>query len=202
MKTISTIAASIAALLFVGFWIYASIEDKEHYIFIFFAAVFAVFLTYGFIITKIDDKKKAKKGPPDFHDEKMGDFWRDKFGRLTREIEWLHEKDIITQEAVGDTEEEVLKAVTFGHLLFKDPNETDKLIRRFVTDELLSLANDWNDDGIDESHFYNVLTLTSIKTSHNGDYEFWLDADGIFTDHTIIVYGNAQSGFERAEIEG
>ncbi|MCL2109895.1 MAG: hypothetical protein FWH20_11195 [Oscillospiraceae bacterium] len=129
-KALLYTATAIAALLFIGLWIYASIEDKEHYIFIFIAAVIAVFFAYGFILTKIDEMKKAKnrRRPPDFHDEKMGDFWRDKFGVLTREIEWLHEKNIITQEAVGDTEDEILAAVIFGHSFFKNPSETDKLL--------------------------------------------------------------------------
>ncbi|MCL2109896.1 MAG: DUF2262 domain-containing protein [Oscillospiraceae bacterium] len=66
----------------------------------------------------------------------------------------------------------------------------------------MGLANDWNDDSISEDYFRDALTLMSIKTYHNGDYELWLDAGGIFSDHTIIVYGNAQSGFERADIAG
>lgn len=201
-KVLQIIVAGIAFVSFVAFFIWASVEDKEWLIIVFLAFVFTVFLAFVFIIAKIDDKKRQKREqrPPDFTDEKLGEFWYDSFGKLSKDIKWCD--DEITLCIDSGNEEETKDSIKYALLHFQNPVKSDKSIRDHAANELLSLANDWNDDSIDRDEFISRISLVQINVNYKGDYEFWLDSDGIFTDHSIMICGNAVSGFDRTDIEG
>lgn len=197
-KIVFYVTAGIAFVLFVVFFIWARVEKKEWIIFVFLVAAIAVFLACGFIITKIDDKKR--KRPSDYIDEKMGEFWDDGFGSLSQETTWCDHN--ITLCIDGGDEKEIEDSMKHAFSHFQNPAKSDKIICEHVADDLIGLANDWNNDSIDRDEFIKRISLIQINIKSKGDYEFWLDSDGIFTDHSIVVYGNMVSGFHSTDIVG
>lgn len=192
----------IAFILFISFFIWASVEGKQWIIFAFFALIVVAFLFLGFMWTALDKRKKLKElqKQPDYIDEVLGGFKSNGYGYFISKITWSQNS---VELRLQDPDDRGFKdCVDYARVLFENQNEWDKRICNFVTEDLINLANDWNDDGISQEEFRNRIRLMSIMVTCSGRFEFWFDSDGIFSDHTIVVYGDVKNGAEYSDIVG
>lgn len=91
----------------------------------------------------------------------------------------------------------------------KDLADWDRKVREFAATELVSTANDWNEDDeeevneITEEEFAKRLEIDSLKVYANGEIEVCFLDDDMFRGHWIVVKVNVLSGeFISADIEG
>lgn len=96
------------------------------------------------------------------------------------------------------------------HFLIMYSNQaewTDK-IKKYAAQEMTESANDWQEDEDDElpeiteKAFAERIKLDLIAVEPNGDYTFWFDDDEMFWGHTVVVQGNIDGSFDRADIWG
>ena len=89
-------------------------------------------------------------------------------------------------------------AVTFCKELF----DTLPKVKEYAADNLLDLANSWckDDEKITKDVFISRLQLTTIAFCDGEEYTLYFNNEEMFTDHAVAIYGNANSGFERAGI--
>ncbi|QED46920.1 DUF2262 domain-containing protein [Cytobacillus dafuensis] len=147
--------------------------------------------------------------PVFYNDEVLGKFELEKSVKLfEKEIFWAGEEGTLYFD--WDEDENTMKsALETAHTLFKVQDEWNQKIRKYASEELVELANDWlqdNDeaeiDEITKEMFMNFMELSSISVYPDGDFEmFFFDGD-MFWGHSIIVNGNINGDLASAEIAG
>lgn len=147
--------------------------------------------------------------PVFYRDEFLGEFELDKSVKLfSKRNSWAGEEGNLYFDWHEDKNimESSLKT---AYTLFQDQNEWNKKVRKYASEELVNLANDWlqdNDeaeiDEITKEMFVNFMKLDSISVSPDGDFEIYFFDGDMFWGHTIIVSGNVNGDFYSAEIAG
>ncbi|MBS4192440.1 DUF2262 domain-containing protein [Bacillus sp. FJAT-49705] len=147
--------------------------------------------------------------PVFYNDEVLGTFELDKSIKVfEKNISWAREEGSLYFD--WDEDENMMKsALETTYILFKDQDEWNQKIRKYASEELVELANEWlqdNDeaeiDEITKEMFMNFMELSSISVYPDGDFEmFFFDGD-MFWGHSIIVNGNINGDFTSVEIAG
>ena len=78
-------------------------------------------------------------------------------------------------------------------------------IKKFAAEELVELANDWQEEEtpeISEKDFYDRVELSSIVLEPENEFMVYLHDDDMFFGHIICVYGNLDGTFDSTHIEG
>ena len=145
-------------------------------------------------------------------DNEIGHFALNRdYGWFESEIDWLGDKCDVLLETDSDGADTADKAMAALKTLVSDLMEWDEKIRRFAADELVELANDWQDadeeadEGtgrITSEEFGRRIGICSIKMDADGDMEVMFDDDDMFYGHCVVVYANISGEFESAQMEG
>lgn len=90
---------------------------------------------------------------------------------------------------------------------FGDLKEFDDKCREYILQELYDNVDEWNDDEepaapITKERFLERLSSFEHINIDDDGFEMWYDPNGMFTDHSILVTGSYEKGFEDANLEG
>jgi hypothetical protein len=101
----------------------------------------------------------------------------------------------------------LFKALKTAHTLFEEQDKWSQKIRMYAAAELVDLANDWiqEEDEIEEmteEMFMDLMSLDTISVYPEGDFDFYFSDGDMFGGHSIIVEGNIDETFTRAQIAG
>lgn len=101
------------------------------------------------------------------------------------------------------------EALKTAHTLFNDEEKWNKIIRKYASQKLLDLANDWLEDDdeaevdeITEEMFINLMEFSNLTVYPDGDFNMYFYDGDMFWGHSIIVSGNINGQFTSAEIAG
>lgn len=137
-------------------------------------------------------KKKAtkkRKGPVRFTSDQLGDMAWDELLRwwTTRRVIDGIEVALSLSGPANATATFFSQAADVIERLEPSLPET----KAFAARKLLALANgEWLEPGaprMDRERFIARLGLRSVVLTEGGEVELYLDADGMFTDHSVIV---------------
>ena len=86
----------------------------------------------------------------------------------------------------------------------KDLAAWDEKVKKYATQELFDLANDWCEEEreITEEEFCQRICVMNINIEPDGSVEVELDNDEMFTDHCIVIDIDENGNFVSADIEG
>lgn len=126
-----------------------------------------------------------------------------KFNWYETEVPWNSDPISLSLSLDDCDDEQALLAS--AHELFRGQQTWDKRIREYAVDELLSLGNEWLQEGeqeLTQRTFNARINLQSISLNPDGSFEFWFDDGGIFGGHAIMVSGTLTDGPNDAGIHG
>lgn len=89
--------------------------------------------------------------------------------------------------------------------LFDGEQDWQRKIEAFAVKEMLSMANDWRDEGatpITEQEFLDRMKLESISIQPDGEFEFWHSDGDLFYGHSIQISGSIEKGLTHSDIPG
>ena len=134
----------------------------------------------------------------------FGEFKLDKnFDWFEGEIGYLGDTCIVRLsvkqgETIAEKQLSRLGAIT------KDLADWDEKVKKYATQELSGLANDWCEEerDITEEEFCQRICVMEINIDPDGSAEVELDNDEMFTDHYIVIEIDENGNFVSADIEG
>ena len=139
--------------------------------------------------------------PVIFNDDLLGEFVMDKrYGSFDGHVKLDDRKISISLDDRDD--------IATARVVCADLPKLVKDAAAFAADELTELANEWAEeddeehDEITEAAFAKRIRLQTISVSEEGNYILWFDDDDLFWGHAVCVYGNTESGFTDATMEG
>ncbi|KNH20466.1 membrane protein [Priestia megaterium] len=148
---------------------------------------------------------KESVKPVYYYDEILGKFTLEKSIKVfERNIAWANEQCELYFDWHKD-ENMIKSALKTAHTLFEEQDKWSQKIRMYAAAELVALANDWlqEEDEIEEitkDMFMDFMSLDTISVYSEGDFYF---SDGdMFAGHSIVVEGNINGTFTRAQIAG
>lgn len=147
---------------------------------------------------------EEQKQPVTFEAEGLGTFALNRrVGWFETEIRWMDAPVSLTV----DQEEDQADSLSTARTLLEGQREWDGKVRAFAADQLLSLANDWAEDGDEEETvtregFLARMELESIQVYGDGRFEFWFADGDLFYGHAIHVSGSLNDGPTEAQMEG
>ncbi|MGE1195877.1 DUF2262 domain-containing protein [Priestia megaterium] len=150
---------------------------------------------------------KESVKPIYYHDEKLGKFTLEKGIKVfERNLSWANEQCELYFDWHED-ESMMKSALKTAHTLFEEQDKWSQKIRMYAAAELTDLANDWlqEEDEIEEitkDMFMDFMSLDTISVYSEGDFDFYFSDGDMFAGHSIIVEGNINGTFTRAQIAG
>ena len=161
----------------------------------------------------VDPELKAileeQKKPVSFWESGLGTFVLNRsVGWFEAEADWLGR----TIRLDFDQEENRADCLTHFHTLMERQQEWDQKVRAFAAEQLLELANDWEQDAagneerepeeITAERFMERMEPDAVQMSETGAFEFWFNDGDLFWGHAIHVTGTLDGGLESAQMEG
>lgn len=152
----------------------------------------------------LDEQKK----PVSHYIEGLGTF------TLNRTVNWFEANvDWLGAEIAlnFDQEEDMARCAQTAKALMAGQKDWDGRIRAYAAQQLLELANDWAQDGVEEDEepqavtqeqFMQRMELESIQASEDGGFTFWFNDGDLFWGHAIRVSGDLTCGPTEAQMEG
>ena len=139
---------------------------------------------------------------------KLGYFWlNEKCQTFEGNIDWLG-NNIPIFLRVGNVYDEAYFSFALGTLarLLVQPKEKDFEFRKFVSEKLTPLANDWRDmtveqEEIAEEVFANRISISSIKLDDSGRFAIYFHDGGMFSGYQIMGYGHIAHGIQVVNME-
>ena len=150
---------------------------------------------------------KESVKPVYYHDEIFGKFTLEKGIKVfERNIAWENEQCELYFDWHED-ESMMKSALKTAHTLFAEKDKWSQKIRMYAAAELVDLANDWlqEEDEIEEmtkEMFMDLMSLDTISVYPEGDFDFYFSDGDMFAGHSIVVEGNINGTFTRAQIAG
>ncbi|MBY0004124.1 hypothetical protein C1N83_03880 [Priestia aryabhattai] len=150
---------------------------------------------------------KESVKPVYYHDEIFGKFTLEKGIKVfERNIAWENEQCELYFDWHED-ESMMKSALKTAHTLFGEQDKWSRKIRMYAAAELVDLANDWlqEEDEIEEiteEMFMDFMSLDTISVYPEGDFDFYFSDGDMFAGHSIVVEGNINGTFTRAQIAG
>ena len=161
-------------------------------------------------------KKEVKKET--YIETDIGRFLVTTFGKtspmLEGAIDWGYSDSIVEAEIICDANDEKVQANNLEYLrrILENKTELDKLLRQYIVDKHIEsdgLVHIWGDGNDDEEPepisgeaFYEQLYLAYIRIYEDATAEFVFPADGLFTDHDLVVRVDNDLRFEECVLEG
>lgn len=152
----------------------------------------------------LDQQKK----PVSHYIEGLGTF------TLNRSIQWFEASvDWLGREIAldFDQKDDLSACAQAAKALMEHAQDWDARVRACAAKELVSLANDWAQDGAQEGEdveevtqeqFVERMELDSIQVKEDGSFEFWFSDGDLLWGHAIRVSGDLEHGPTGAQMEG
>lgn len=128
------------------------------------------------------------------------------YSEFKGEINWLSEKcnvHLNTDTQMGITANSSIEIL---NRIVIDIETLDKKIRKFASEKLKCLANEWNENStieITNEEFMRRLVLKDIFiNSEEDEINFWFEDDDMFCGHMVVVCMISNFNFVDATIEG
>lgn len=149
---------------------------------------------------------EEQKQPVTFEAEGLGTFALNRrVGWFETEVRWMDTPVSLTV----DQEEDRTDSLQTARTLLEGQQEWDGRVREFAAGRLLSLANEWAEDGDEEEaepvtreSFLARMELESIQVYEDGRFDFWFADGDLFYGHSIHVSGSLNEGPTEAQMEG
>lgn len=150
-------------------------------------------------------------------DAQCGTFTLDRhFNWFTARLDWLGEECQVTLECDEEHGDTANQALAHFKKIYENLEEWDEKLRRFAAEKLTEDANDWQDEGYDDSDdenpeesegiteetFAKRIGISECSMDAEGDYEVYYNDDDMFWGHVIIIDGNVDGEMEDAYIAG
>lgn len=150
--------------------------------------------------------KKEEDSEPVVVRNEFGEFRLNrKYHEFEGRINYLEEKCQICLETKEREDIAEIQLKKLGEIYNDVPN-WDQKIKKYASQELLQLANEWLEDGndneIEEEQFIQRISMESITIYENGAVELMLYGDNMFTDHSIMIDIDEHGNFTGADIVG
>ena len=135
---------------------------------------------------------------------KFGEFQLNRnYDRFEGVINYLEEKCYVylnVEEGATTAEVQLNKLDEIFHNLA----DWDKNVKEYAVDQLLELANEWQEDDteITKEQFIQRIGVPSLDINEDGSVEVRFDSDEMFTDHGILVEIDENGEMNGATIEG
>lgn len=149
-------------------------------------------------------KNKIEDSAPVVLRNEFGEFnLNRKYYQFEGRIDYLGEKCQIYLETKEREDIAEIQLKKLGEIYNDVPN-WDLKIKKYASQELLKLANDWREDEkeINEENFIERISMQSITIYENGAVEVMLDGDNMFTDHSIMIDIDEHGNFTGVDIVG
>lgn len=140
------------------------------------------------------------------HDTELGEFVLEKsfFNTFEGNVIWLGNRCDVYFNCVHDLNNydvclHIFKSIYATLAVF------DKKVKDFACEQLLMLANEWNEDGnivITKDDFIDKLLILSCDIFINGSYKVTYSCGEIFFGHVVEVRGNIENGLKSATLAG
>ena len=152
---------------------------------------------------------EEQKKPVSFWEEGLGTFVLNRsVGWFEAEADWLGQ----TVRLDFDKDEDRVDCLAHFHALMEGQQEWDQRVRAFAAEQLLELANDWEQESagneerepeeITAEQFMERMELDAVQIYGDGAFEFWFNDGDLFWGHAIHVTGSLDRGPEKAQMEG
>lgn len=153
------------------------------------------------------DKIKQELLKPVTIKNSLGEFNLNRdYSEFEGEINWLSGKcnvHLNTDTQMGITANSSIEIL---NRIVIDIENLDIKIRKFASEKLSSLANEWSEDSttkITNEEFMRRLVLEDIYiNSEEDEINFWFKDDDMFCGHMVVVYMTSNFNFVDATIEG
>lgn len=147
-------------------------------------------------------KEEYKK--PVIINDSLGKFELDRnYNQFKGQIDYLGEMcnvylDVEEGELTAD------KGLNRLREIYQKLEKWDAGLKEYVSNELLELANEWCDDGVEitKEEFLQRIGIPDITIEADGAIRLMFESDGIFTDHGIEIVIDKNGDFIRADIVG
>lgn len=145
------------------------------------------------------------KKPVEMHDELLGKL------TLNRSVDWFEGKVVWNGSQIDlslslDTSGKPDAAIETAKTLLKNMSAWSKQVDEYAVRDLLALKNDvWLEGGeqeVSQDEFISRMSIMSITTYPDGEFEFWHDDGDLFWGHVILVSGSLSEGLTNVEISG
>lgn len=138
-----------------------------------------------------------------YEDDELGTFILDKWvDNYCGEINWCGKKASLSLNTNDETE--LIEILNLYKQNIKDKENMDAKLREYASQELIELKNDyWLDDEEEEMSketFSRLISLETLSIYPDKSYTFWFEDGDIFWGHSVVVKGDFENGFERAEM--
>lgn len=121
------------------------------------------------------------------------------------EAEMMYNDEVIDIKIETEALDEVKEIFDAYKTATKDFNAWLSEIKKFAAEELVELANEWQEEDtpeISEKDFFERVELSSIVLEPENEFMVYLHDDDMFFGHIICVYGNLDGKLDSANIEG
>jgi len=129
--------------------------------------------------------------------------YSEKSHTISGSCNWMGTKISIYLESKPEYVQECLPYLEW---LYVDQKRWDKMFRDKVVDDLLYNANDWLENAdepeITGEEFAERIKIECIEMGDDGFFTAWFDDDDIFAGHSVVVYGDVNTGVDQARMEG
>lgn len=155
----------------------------------------------------LDDLLTKYKKPVILADELGGTFHLRKSDGIFegQDTPWLSHTIAVTLTVDNESANTANSALKVLKQLLSNTVAWDNKLKIFATKELTTLANDWRAqegiiDEITADEFIKRISLMELFIYSDGDFDAYFDADGMFTDHAILINGNINGNLVTADI--
>lgn len=161
-------------------------------------------------------KKEVKKDI--YIENDIGKFLVTTFGKtspmLEGAIDWGYSDSIVMANIICDANDESVQANNLEYLrvILENKKELDENLRQYIVNKHVEddgLVHIWGDGSSDKdpepisgAAFYEKLYLSYIRIYEDATAEFVFPADGLYTDHDLVVRVDHELHFEECVLEG
>ncbi len=145
------------------------------------------------------------KKPVILDDKILGKFELNKdFEIFEGSMKWLDKKILVHLEVDSEDTETWKSALDILKIYYKEQEFRDNDFRKFASEELTELANDWLEDEdkeITEEEFFKRISLMELVIDCDGNITAYYDDDDMFYGHVIEIVGTINK-LDSADIAG
>lgn len=150
------------------------------------------------------ERIKEEYRKPVIINDSLGKFELDRnYNQFKGQIDYLGEMcnvylDVEEGELTAD------KGLNRLRKIYQKLEKWDAGLKEYVSNELLELANEWCDDGVEitKEEFLQRIGISDITIEADGAVRLMFESDGIFTDHGIEIVIDKNGDFIKADIVG
>jgi hypothetical protein len=120
-------------------------------------------------------------------------------------VSWLNNTINIYLEVSVDNQKTWKSALNYLRKYWSQQTQFDLELKQYAAEQLLELANDWQEETIKKitkPEFINRISLSTLSITSGGKFKFDFLDDELFLGHNIRVSGSNRKGIISAEIVG